>query len=119
MKIGSVCAFLLCAGSLQPTALAQSTASPVTTTLLSSQQAMVGSNNVQDVTLSGTAEAIAGADDETGSFTFRATATGCSRVDLGLPSGTRSETRQPGNNSPFGSCPAARAAPIHSRSTTL
>lgn len=80
----------------------QAATSPVTTALQSSLHAMVGQNNVQDVTLSGQAEYIAGSDDETGSFTYRATAAGCSRTDLGLTSGTRSETRQPGNASPLG-----------------
>jgi hypothetical protein len=103
MRPACTCALLLFACPIQTPTSAQNAASPVTTALQTSLQAMAGPNNVQDVTLSGTAEAIAGSDDETGSFTFRATSAGCSRVDLGLPSGTRSETRQPGDNSPFGS----------------
>lgn len=81
----------------------QAIASSVSTVLRASLQTMLGSKSVQDVSLTGTAENFAGSDDETGSFTFRATSTGYTRVDLGLPSGVRSESRQPGNNAPFGS----------------
>jgi len=55
--------------------------------------ALVGANNVSDVTLTGTARRIAGSDDETGTASMKATATGDSRVDLNFPSGERSEIR--------------------------
>lgn len=112
MRIGFACLFLLSAFVLPVDGLAQNATSPVTQALQASLQAMIGSSNVQDVTLNGTAEAIAGSDDETGSFVFRATATGSSRVDLGLTSGTRSETRQPGNGSPSGSWSNALGGPF-------
>jgi hypothetical protein len=46
---------------------------------------------ITDVTLSGTAHYIAGSDDETGTASLKALATGASRVDLNLSSGPRSE----------------------------
>ena len=81
---------------------AQSVSTPVTQALQASATAMIGASTLQDVTLNGSAEAITGADDETGSFTFRATAAGSSRIDLVFTSGTRSETRQFGQGAPYG-----------------
>jgi len=80
----------------------QTVTSQVRTVLQGSSQAMVGDRNIQDVTLTGTAQFTAGSEDDTGSFTFRGLAGGFSRIDLGLTSGERSETRQPGNGSPSG-----------------
>jgi len=54
---------------------------------------------VSDVTLTGTARRIAGSDDETGTATLKELVTGQARMDLGFPSGNRSETRA---NSPQG-----------------
>ncbi len=48
---------------------------------------------MQDVTLSGTARRIAGSDDESGTVVLKSTSDGHSRMDLNLPSGTRSEIR--------------------------
>lgn len=53
--------------------------------------ALTGTNAVNDVTLSGTANWIAGSDDETGTATLKATAIGQSRIDLDLSNGQRSE----------------------------
>lgn len=55
--------------------------------------AMVGTNTVKDVTLTGSANYIAGSDNETGSTTLKATAVGQGRVDLSLSNGPRSEVR--------------------------
>ena len=63
---------------------------------------------VNDITLTGTARRIDGSEDETGAVTARALATGQSRIDLNLPSGTRSEVRTSGNSSNTNS---ARVAP--------
>jgi hypothetical protein len=56
----------------------------------------------RDVTLSGSAHYIAGSDDETGTATLKAIATGVSRVELSLSSGPRSESRDLTANPPIG-----------------
>jgi hypothetical protein len=81
---------------------AQSATSPVTQALQSSLLAMLGKNSVQDVTINGSAESIAGSTDESGSTVFRATATGSSRIDLDFPSGTLISTRQISAGVPVG-----------------
>jgi len=71
--------------------------------LVQSNAALGSSAVVTDVTLSGTAETIAGSDDETGSVVLKATAGGQSRVDLSLSGGVRSEVRSvDGSGSPVG-----------------
>jgi hypothetical protein len=55
--------------------------------------ALLTSITVQDVTLTGTAQRIAGSDDETGTVVVKAASTGSARIALSLPSGTRSEIR--------------------------
>jgi hypothetical protein len=68
------------------------------------QQALTALNSgtpTTDVTLSGTAEAINGSDDETGTATVKAVGLESS-VILALPSGTRSETRSSLNGQTFG-----------------
>jgi hypothetical protein len=102
VKIGRILPILVCALTSAIGAIGQSAASPVTTALQTSITGMLGTNNVQDVTLTGTVTAIAGSDDENGTFTFRATSTGSSRIDLGLSSATRSETRLLANGMPSG-----------------
>jgi hypothetical protein len=62
---------------------------------------MAGTTAVNDVTLTGTAQRIAGSDDETGTVTYRAIA-GSSRLDLSLSHGTRSEVRGVGAYGPGG-----------------
>jgi hypothetical protein len=60
------------------------------------QQALAALNGptaLQDITLSGSAHYIAGSDDETGTATLKALATGASRIDLSLTAGPRSEVR--------------------------
>jgi hypothetical protein len=81
---------------------AQSASQSIRSILQSSLNTMVGAKTIDDITLSGNVEFIAGSTDETGAFTFRGTTTGFSRVDVALPSGTRSDTRQPGNGTPLG-----------------
>ena len=63
--------------------------------------AMAGTTAVNDVTLTGTAQRIAGSDDETGTVTYKAVP-GSSRLDLNLSKGTRSEIRGIGANGPGG-----------------
>jgi hypothetical protein len=60
--------------------------------LQSAYKALAGNSAVNDVTLTGTAERIAGSDDETGSVTYKAIASS-SRLDLSFSSGARSEIR--------------------------
>jgi hypothetical protein len=73
---------------------AQQTATPspqALTLLRNSLAALTGGQSISDITLTGTARRIAGSDDESGTATLKAIASGASRVDLTLPSGPRSE----------------------------
>jgi hypothetical protein len=80
-----------------------STSSQQATMLLAkSATALTGSTALQDVMLSGTAERIAGSDDDTGTVVLKATADGHSRIDLNLSSGNRSEIRSLDTNGPVG-----------------
>jgi hypothetical protein len=80
------------------------TSSPQVLLLLQrSLSALAGGQTLTDVTLSGTARRIAGSDDESGTVTAKALVTGEARIDLSLPSGTRSELRSLSNNCPVGS----------------
>jgi hypothetical protein len=56
----------------------------------------------RDVTLSGTVRRIAGSDDDTGTATLKATATGASRLDLNLSSGQRVEVNDSSSQAPTG-----------------
>jgi hypothetical protein len=58
-----------------------------------SLNALTRGSTVTDVAFAATAEWIAGSDNERGTATLKATALGDSRVDLTLPSGSRSEIR--------------------------
>jgi hypothetical protein len=72
----------------QPTVV--STPQPLTL-LQNSLSALVGSQSVTDITLTGTARRIAGSDDESGTATLKALASGAARADFTFPSGARSE----------------------------
>lgn len=65
--------------------------------------ALVGTNTVKDVTLSGSVQRIAGSDDETGTATLKATSSKQGRVDLIVPSGQRSDVIDLSNGSLSGS----------------
>lgn len=67
------------------------------TVLAQSLAAMGGAAGISDITLTGTAERIAGSDDETGAASYKAVAS-ASRLDLNLSKGTRSEIRVVGAN---------------------
>jgi hypothetical protein len=89
--------------SLSLTAQQTVTTSPQALLLLQrSHSALAGSQTLTDVTLSGTARRIAGSDDESGSVTVKAMATGAMRLDFSLPSGTRSEVRAISDGAPAG-----------------
>jgi hypothetical protein len=91
-----VCAFVV---SVPPATAQQSTpvppvSDPQAVSLLQKSLAVqVGTLQVADVTLSGTAQRIAGSDNENGTATLKATVLGDSRIDLSFQSGNRSEIR--------------------------
>lgn len=88
----------------QASAPATSTSSPQALQLLQrSYGTLAGGQALNDVTLSGMARRIAGSDDESGTAVFKATANGQSRIDLSLPSGTRSEIHGVSTDGPAGS----------------
>ena len=72
------------------------------TLLAQSFRTLAGSNIVTDVTLTGTAESIAGSDNETGTVTYKGL-NGSYRLDLVFRKGTRSEIVSPVNGIPRGS----------------
>lgn len=69
--------------------------------LQNSFQALTAKTVLNDITLTGTAQWIAGSDDETGTATYKAL-TGVSRLDLALSNGTRSEIRSNTASGPSG-----------------
>jgi hypothetical protein len=71
----------------------QASAPNATALLQSSLLALSGGHPLTDVTLSGTAQRIAGSDDESGTVVIKALAGIGSRMDLTFPSGARSEIR--------------------------
>jgi len=96
-----LCALLVIPSAVQQTASSSST--QASQLLQQSLAALQGNTSLSDVTLSGTARRIAGSDDETGSVVVKAlTGTG-TRIDLSLPSGTRSELRNISSGAPVGS----------------
>lgn len=64
--------------------------------------ALSGSTTTSDVTLSGSANYIAGSDDETGTAVLKAIAVGASSVALTLPSGQRTEIMNISSGQPAG-----------------
>ncbi|HEV2422871.1 MAG TPA: hypothetical protein VGS59_14260 [Candidatus Acidoferrales bacterium] len=68
-----------------------------------SLSALVGTNTLNDATLTGYANYIAGSDEETGSVTLKATAIGQGRADLSLSNGKRSEVIDTSQATPVGS----------------
>ena len=74
-----------------PQSTSSTTSSPQAASLLTqSVKALTGSGTVSDTTLTGTAEWIAGSDDETGTAVYKAVS-GAHRLDLTFRTGTRSE----------------------------
>lgn len=70
--------------------------------LLASAAAAMGGVNVQEINLSGSAESIAGATDETGTFTASCATSGTSQLALQLGNDARTESRQTVNGVPTG-----------------
>jgi hypothetical protein len=65
--------------------------------------ALTGGQSVTDVTLTASAHRIAGSDDETGTATLKAVASGASSLSLILPSGPRTEILNSAATPPTGS----------------
>jgi hypothetical protein len=85
-----------------PQSQTTTTSSPQAATLLAqSAKALAGTTAVNDVTLSGTAEWIAGSDDEIGTATYKGLS-GSYRLDLTFRNRTRSEIVSPVNGLPSG-----------------
>src|SRR6266851_2042610 len=64
--------------------------------------ALAGGAAITDVTLTGAARRVAGSDNESGTVTLKALATGESRADFSFPSGPRSEVRAPSQGAHIG-----------------
>jgi hypothetical protein len=86
----------------QVTAPASSSSTLAATLLTQSAAALVHNVALSDVTLSGTARRIVGSDDESGTVTVKALATGAMHLDFILPSGALSEVRATSNGLPAG-----------------
>lgn len=85
-----------------PQSPSTTTSSPQAATLLAqSTRALTGATTVNDVTLTGTVEWIAGSEDETGTATYKGLS-GSYRLDLTFRNGTRSEIVTPVNGLPAG-----------------
>ena len=88
MRFSRTCVAIPLSLALAISVLSQQTA---TTLLQQSLAALSGGQPIIDVTLSGNARRIAGSNDESGTVVSKALTTGEARVDLSLPSGSRSE----------------------------
>jgi hypothetical protein len=85
-----------------PQSASTATSSPQAATLLGqSAKALTGATVVNDVTLTGTAEWIAGSDDETGTATYKGLS-GSYRLDLTFRNGNRSEIVSSASGAPAG-----------------
>ena len=108
------CTSLAAAQSQQPSTQAASlqATDPQAAALLGrSAAALRGAAPLSDVTLTGTARRIAGSDDESGQAVLKARATGQSRLDLNLPSGKHSESRNVAPGFSLASSSGSAAAP--------
>jgi hypothetical protein len=95
--------FLFCFPSIGDSRQTNTGSMQAATVLAQSLSALTGSSTVSDVTLNGTAQRIAGSDDQNGTVILKAMATGESRMDLTLSGGNRSEIRSLDSaNSPTG-----------------
>jgi hypothetical protein len=78
------------------------TSQQAATLLAQSAKVLTGSTMINDVTLTGTAEWIAGSDDETGTVSLKALATGEASLAITLRSGTLNEIHSSIANGPIG-----------------
>jgi len=79
------------------------TSSDAATIMRASLSALSGQTLTRDVTIAGIAQRIAGSEDETGSFTFKALSSGSSRIQIDLSSGTMTDSRQVSSSGRSGS----------------
>jgi hypothetical protein len=95
--IAAFCFASLATSAQQPTSSAAPAVSdPQAVALIQrALAALTGGVPVSDVTLTGSAQRVAGSDSETGTATAKARSDGSSRLDFSYPSGTRSEIRNP------------------------
>ena len=77
--------------SQQATSSSSTSSTQATQLLQQSLAALQGNTSISDVTLSGSARRIAGSDDESGTATLKALASGAGRMDLALSGGQRIE----------------------------
>lgn len=99
-----VISLLLLFSCFVPPVIAQSTSSQslqALRVLQNSYSALVGTVAVNNLTLTGSSEWIAGSDDEVGTATYRAVPS-ANRLDLAFPNGTRSEIRSNASGVPSG-----------------
>jgi len=77
--------------SPQASAPTSTSSTQAATLLAKSAAALTGNVALSDVSLTGTVRRIAGSDNESGTAVLKALSSGAGRLDLGLPSGQRSE----------------------------
>jgi hypothetical protein len=87
---------------IQQTSTTSTSSAQASVFLAQSAKALTGSTVINDVTLTGIAEWIAGSDDETGTATYKGLS-GSYRLDISLRNGTRSEIVSPVGGVPSGS----------------
>jgi hypothetical protein len=108
-----VCSFVLL---FSPSFCQQVTQQPSSAISLLQRSLTVQAGNTQitDVTLNGTAQRVAGSDDEAGTVTVQVLSTGTTRLHFSFPSGSRSEYRLAGTDTTTGtwSGPDGIAHPI-------
>jgi hypothetical protein len=103
MRIALLVAVFCVSTLLSSAAQAPVSTNPQALTLLQNALTALSPNiTTHDVTLTGSANYIAGSDNETGTGTLEAIATGASSVNLTLPSGSRTEVRNLTANPPTG-----------------
>jgi hypothetical protein len=99
-----VCALLALNSPFSFLAAQSTTSAPQASVLLQqSLSALTGGHSITDVTLTGSAQAIAGSDNQTGTATLKAVAAGASSLNLSLSSGPRSEILNASATPPTGS----------------
>jgi len=107
-------ALLLVAQTPSPSPTANANSAQALAVLQGALVALGGRSVLSDVTLTGNVQRIAGSDDESGTFTYKALRTGGNRYDFSFPSGARSEIRPPVTAGVEGtwSGPEGRSGPI-------
>jgi hypothetical protein len=90
-----------CSAGIPQSSSTATSSAQAATLLAQSAKALTGATVVNDVTLTGTVEWIAGSDDETGTVTYKGLS-GAYRLDMAFRNGTRSEIVSPNNGVPSG-----------------